>query len=276
MELKKKITLLKAKYRYSFILLKELVIADFKLRYQNSVLGYLWSLLRPLFLFMILYVVFVVILKTGGDVPHFGVYLLLGIILWNYFLEVTTGGVGSIVGKGEIMRKINFPRYVIVLAGSFSALINLCFNLVVVTVFLWLGHAEPNHFALAFPLLILELFIFSLSVAFFLSSAYVRYRDVNYIWEILVQVAFYATPILYAFSYINAKSAVAAKLVMLNPLAQIIQDARRGLVTNKTTTIGAAFHTNKAYLIPLSIVLVTAVISIMLFRRRAPYFAEDV
>src|SRR5579859_7795649 len=97
------------------VLLAELVRTDFKVRYQNSVLGYLWTLLRPLFLFAILYVVFVTILKTGGTV------------LWNYFVEVTTGSIGVIVGKGDILRKVNFPRYIIVLAGSFSALINLAF-----------------------------------------------------------------------------------------------------------------------------------------------------
>src|ERR1700733_8839399 len=95
------------RYRYSIILLKQLVKTDFKLRYQNSVLGYLWTLLRPLFLFAILYVVFVKILKTGGDVPHFGVYLLLGIVIWNYFVEATTGSIGSIVGKGDMMRKVS-------------------------------------------------------------------------------------------------------------------------------------------------------------------------
>lgn len=161
---------------------------------------------------MILYVVFVVVLKTGGDVPHFGVYLLLGIILWNYFVEVTTGSIGSIVGKGDILRKVNFPRYVIVLAGSFSALINLSLNLLVVSLFMWLGKAEPNHYALLFPLLIAELFVFALAVSFILSAAYVTFRDLNYIWEVIVQAAFYATPILYAFSYVTSKKSNSCKI----------------------------------------------------------------
>ena len=146
---------IRGRYRYSAILLKQMVKTDFKIRYQNSFLGYLWSLLRPLFLFLVLYVVFVRVLKTGGDVPHFGVYLLLGIVLWNYFIEVTTGSVAAIVIKGELMRKISFPRYVIVLSGSVSALINLSFNLLVVSVFMWIGGAEPNPFGLLLPLLII-------------------------------------------------------------------------------------------------------------------------
>lgn len=94
------------KYHYSLILLRELVITEFKLRYQGSVLGYLWSLLRPLFLFAILYVVFVHFLRIGGDIPHWPVAMLIGIVLWNFFSEVTNNGVTSIVNRGDVIRKI--------------------------------------------------------------------------------------------------------------------------------------------------------------------------
>src|SRR4051812_19118284 len=104
----------KQRYRYSAILLRQLVVTDFKLRYQGSMLGYLWSLLRPLLMFVILYFVFTIALPVGKDVPYFPQYLLLGIILWNFFGEVTSGSVGAIVGKGDLMRKINFPKYVII------------------------------------------------------------------------------------------------------------------------------------------------------------------
>src|SRR3954464_10178150 len=90
-------------------LLSELVRTDFKLRYQGSVLGYAWSLLRPLMLFVILYAVFVKVLKTGGGIPHFPIYLLLGIVIWNFFLEMTTQSLGSIVGRGDLIRKISIP-----------------------------------------------------------------------------------------------------------------------------------------------------------------------
>src|SRR5882762_90595 len=110
-------------------LLSELVRTDFKLRYQNSVLGYLWSLLRPLLLFVILYVVFVKFLKIGNRVPHYPVYLLLGIVLWNFFNEMTAQSVGSIVGRGDLIRKIKIPRWVIIISTSLSALINLFLNL---------------------------------------------------------------------------------------------------------------------------------------------------
>src|SRR3984957_5943594 len=133
---------LKQRYRYSIIILKQLVKTDFKLRYQGSVLGYVWSLLRPLLIFLILYLVFTKFLKIGNNVPHYPVYLLLGIVLWNYFTEVTNGGVGALGGRGDLLRKVNFPKYTIILAGSFGALINLALNFVVIAVFMYFGHVD--------------------------------------------------------------------------------------------------------------------------------------
>lgn len=261
------------RYRYTIILLKQLVKTDFKLRYQNSVLGYLWSLLRPLALFAILYVIFVRFLKVGQEIPNYPVYLLLGIVFWNFFAEVTSNSVAAIVSKGDIMRKINFPRYVIVLAGSFSALINLCLNLLVVAGFMIAGHVEIRAAAILAPLLIGELFVFSLAVAFFLSAAFVRFRDVSYIWEVVMQGAFYATPILYPLSQIPIS---AGKILMLNPVAQIIQDLRFSLVTDKAVTIAQIYGSRWIRLFPIAVTLLLVVIASMYFRSRSRYFAEDV
>lgn len=267
---------LRDRYRYSAILLKQLVKTDFKLRYQNSVLGYLWTLLRPLFLFAILYLVFVKVLRAGGDIPHFGVYLLLGIVLWNYFVEVTTGSVAVIVGKGDIMRKVNFPRYVIILAGSFSALINLVFNFAIVAAFMAIAKTEVSPSVVMLPLLILELFVFSLSLGFLLSALYVKFRDIGFIWEVVIQGAFFAVPIMYAFSLVTSRSLLAGKILISNPITQLMQDARYMLISKKTDTIGSIFGNESARLIPLAIVLVVGLLAVVYFRKRAPYFAEDV
>jgi ABC-2 type transport system permease protein len=264
------------RYRYSAILLRQLVKSDFKIRYQNSVLGYLWTLLRPLSLFVILYVVFVRILKTGGSIPHFGVYLLLGIVLWNYFTEVTTGSVTAIVGKGDIMRKISFPRYVIVLAGSFSALINLAFNLLVVGLFIVLAGTEISPSVVLLPLLIAELFIFSLSIGFLLGALFVKFRDIGFIWEVMIQGAFFAIPIMYAFSLVISKSELLAKVLISNPIAQIIQDARYMLITTKTDTVYSVFGSAWAYAIPAVVVIVTGIFAAVYFKKQSPYFAENV
>ncbi len=268
---------LKARYRYSIILLKQLVKTDFKLRYQGSVLGYIWSLLRPLALFVILYFVFARFLRVGEQVPHFPVYLLLGIVLWNYFVEVTTGSVSAIVGQGDIMRKINFPKYVIVFAGSFSALINLCLNFMVIAGFMVMTGVELRPIAIFLPVFIIELFVFSLALAFFLSAAYVRFRDISYIWEVAIQAAFYATPILYPLSLIIKESELVAKIMMLNPMAQIIQDARYVLVTPETVTISGLYGGNHLVrALPVGITVLAVVIAATYFRRRSRFFAEEV
>jgi ABC-2 type transport system permease protein len=265
---------LQQRYRYSVILLKQLVKTDFKLRYQGSALGYVWSLLKPLLLFATLYVVFARFLKFGATIPHYPQYLLLGILLWNYFTEVTAGSVAAIVGKGDLLRKINFPKYVIILAGSFSAFINLLLNFVVLGVFMVIGHVGVGWHALILIPLIAELFVFSIAAAFFLSALFVRYRDVSYIWEVVLQAAFYATPILYKLSIIPHRY---AKVLILNPMAQIIQDARYVLITNQTDTINQVYGGDKwIWAIPLGITLLLVVLAAVYFRSRSKYFAEEV
>lgn len=262
-----------SRYRYSAILLRQLVITDFKLRYQSSVLGYVWSLLKPLALFLILYVVFVKFIGVGASMPHISVYLLLGVVLWMYFTEVTGGSISAIVSKGDMLRKVNFPRYVLVFAGSFAALINLALSLVIVMAFAIVDGVDFKPTALFLPLVIFELFVFATSLAFFLSAAFVRFRDIHHIWEVILQGAFYATPILYLISDIPRK---AAKLLLLNPMAQIIQDARYAFVTHQTETISSVYGTPYARLIPLAICLLVLVISIRFFRKRSKHFAEEV
>lgn len=270
------ITKIKQRYRYSLILLKQLVKTDFKLRYQGSVLGYLWSLLRPLFMFTILYFVFVRFLKISNDIPHPAVYLLLGIVLWNYFVEVTTGGVGAIVGKGELLRKINFPKYVIIVAGSINALINLIFNAVVIAVFMVVNHVHITASAVWVIPLLVELFVVSIAIAFILSALFVKLRDIQYIWDIVVQAGFYATPILYLLSKPGLPGWF-KKLSLMNPLAQIIQDARHLLVTTQATTISQVYHSHAAFwLIPIGITVVLAIGGGAYFRSQSKNFAEEV
>lgn len=261
------------RYRYSIILLRELVRTDFKLRYQGSVLGYLWSLLRPLFLFSILYVIFVHFAKTI-TVPHPGVYLLLGVVLWNYFVEVTSGSVGAIVGRGDLMRKINFPKYVIILAGSMSALINLLLNFIVIGFFMAINHVSLSVHTLLVVPIVIELFVFSLGIAFSLSALFVKFRDISYIWEIVVQGGFYVTPILYMLTILPPK---VGKVLLLNPVAQIIQDARYAIDSTQTETIGRLYGGRAwVWLIPLGIGCITTVIGATYFRKQSKNFAEEI
>jgi len=259
--------------RKNRILLRELVITDFKLRYQGSVLGYAWSLLKPLFLFAIMYVVFGLLIKLGS-VEHYPVYLLLGIVLWTFFSEATNQGMSSIVSRGDLLRKISFPKYIIVLSTTISALINLTLNLVIVFVLMAISGVQLHMSAFMLPLYIFEIYILSLGLAFFLSAINVKYRDTSHIWEIIMQAAFYATPIIYPMAIVVQKSELIAKFMLMNPLAQAIQDARYYLITNETITSTNLISNNFYKLIPFIIVLVIFVIGTLYFKRNSKYFAE--
>lgn len=253
-------------------ILREMITSDFKVRYQGSALGYLWSLLRPLFLFAIVYVVFTFIFKVGKGVPFYGVYLLLGIVLWNFFHETTVIGMGSVVGNGDLMRKVSIPRYLVVLASASSALINLALNLVVVVSFALLSGVRPTLLWLLLPLIIIELFIFALATAFFLSAFYVKFRDTTYIWEVGLQAAFYATPVLYPLTLVAEPF---RQYFFFNPMAQIIQDARYVLITDHTVTIWSAA---RPFVIAtcFSIVLLVAIGSYKYFKTQSKWFAENI
>ena len=262
--------------RRNRILLRELVITDFKLRYQGSVLGYLWSLLKPLMLFAILYVVFVKFLRFGSDTEHFPVYLLLGLVLWGFFTEATLQGMHSIIGRGDMIRKINFPKYIIVLSTTISALINLMINLGVVMIFVVISGVEIKSSILLLPLNILELSILSLAIAFLLSAIMVRYKDIGHIWEVIMQGAFYAIPIIYPLSLVVSYSETAAKIMLLNPLAKIIQDARYNLITHQTVTTNNLIDNPLINSIPYIVLIILIIIATIYFRNNSKYFAENI
>lgn len=266
----------KEKYRYSLILLRELVITEFKLRYQGSVLGYLWSLLKPLFLFTILYFVFVYFLRVGADIPNWPVAMLLGIVLWNFFSEITNNGLGSIVGRGDMIRKINFPKYVILLASSVSAFINLLLNFIIIGVFMAISGVGLNFGSFMIIWYIFQLFIFGIGLAFILSALYVKLRDINYIWEIIMQALFYGSAIIYPITMIISQNAELAKIILLSPIVDSIQGARHVFIDTANPTI-VSLTSNFWYgLIPVGIVLITIIVGAWYFKRRSPYFAEDI
>jgi ABC-2 type transport system permease protein len=253
-------------------LIKELALTDFKLKYQGSVLGYLWSLVKPLMLFLVLYFVFTKVFHLGNSVPHYPVYLLLGVVIWGFFTEITANSLGAIVGKGDLIRKVYFPRIVLVISGGITSLITFSLNLIVVFIFMWFTHAEFSVVSPLFFLLIVELFVLSIGIGLILSSLFVRFRDLSHIWEIILQAMFYATPILYPLSLVPNPF---NKIMMLSPVAQIIQDSRYLLVTPQTETAWMVMST-KFYIIPYILPFVILVIGYVLFEKSAAKFAEEV
>ncbi len=255
-------------------LLSELVRTDFKLRYQGSLLGYMWSLLKPLLLFVILYVVFVYFLRIGRDVPHFPVYLLLGIVLWNFFTEMTVQSLGSIVGRGDLIRKIKIPRWMIVFSSSISATINLGLSLIIVGIFVIVNGVELTPYAFLLPLNIIMIYFLALGASLFLAAAYVKFRDISYIWEVVLQAGFYATPIIYPLSMVPSE--LIQKIILLNPLALAIQDARFNIVTQETLTTGSLLGGSLYMIIPFAITAIFFVGGLLYFKSQADSFAENI
>lgn len=249
-----------------------MVSTDFKVRYQGSVLGYAWSVLRPLFLFLTLYVVFVKFLRIGGDIPNFPVYLLMGIVLWSFFTEATSQAMTSVVARGDLIKKISIPRYLVVASSSFSALINLGLNLIILLIIALINGVRPMESWLLLPIFIIELFLLATAIGFFLSALFVKYRDASYVWEVLLQAGFYATPILYPISLVAEKF---QKLLMLNPVAQIIQDSRWAFVSHETLSSWKVLDL-PYLLVPFLFIPVLIVIATKYFKSQAKYFAERI
>lgn len=255
-------------------ILREMVSTDFKVRYQGSALGYAWSVLKPLLLFAVLYILFTYIAPIGKGVEHYGVSLLIGIVFWNFFSETTMVGASSIVAHGDLIRKISIPRYLVVVASSVSALINLGLSLIVVIVFALINGVMPQWTWLLLPFVILELAVFSIGVAFILATAYVRFRDITYIWEVLLQVGFYASVIIIPMSIIPSNL---RDWFFMNPIVQIAQDARH-LILNSANDITLWNSVNSiiARLVPFVIIMVICLIGYYYFKSRSKYFAEDI
>ncbi len=254
-------------------LLKEMVRTDFKLRYQSSVLGYVWSLLKPLLLFTVLYLVFTKLLRFGGS----PIALLLGIVMWNFFVEATMTSAGAIVSKGDLIRKIKIPKYLIILSSTVSAFINLLLGLVVVFVFIILFGSGLSWSALLLPLVIAQVYVFALGVSYFLSALFVRFRDVIYIWEVVLQMGFFLTPILYPVSLLveTVGKGVVLKLMMLNPMAQMIQDARVLLIDPAIVQTYDVMN-SPWYFIPIATVILSIILGWAYFKKQSPDFAENI
>ncbi len=264
--------------RKNRILLGELIKTDFRLRYQGSILGYFWAILRPLLMFAILYIVFARLLRFGDGIPHYPVYLLTGTVLWNFFTECTGQGIQSIVVRGDLLRKISFPKYIVVVSATATALINLLINLAVLLIFALINGVSPSWSWLLVPFLILELYAFALGISFLLGAINVKYRDITSIWDVLTQALFYAVPIIYPLSIVleaGSYGPLAAKIILLNPIAQVIQDVRYNFITNTTVTTWGMLDGLLAC-VPILIVLISLLLAALFFRRRSKRFAEEV
>ena len=251
-----------------------LAVMEFKLRFFGSALGYLWQLMRPLLLFTVLYIVFTKFVRLGSDVKYYPALLLTAIVLFTFFSDATSRSVTAVADRENLVRKIEFPRLVVPLAVLLVAYFNLMLNLLAVLVFVLATGVDPRAEWLGFPLLLIPLGLFAGGLAMLLSALFVRFRDVEPIWEVVLQAAFYATPILYTLEKIPNPDLQKAVL-LLNPLATIIVQTRHTLIDETAPTAWDAAGGVVYLLIPASIVLGVVVLGFWVFNREAPRIAEE-
>ena len=251
---------------------------EFKLRFFGSVLGYLWTLMRPLLLFSILLFVFTELLHVNKvGIPHYPEYLLESIILFTYFQETTSGSVASLVARENLLRRVRFPRLVVPLSVAVTCFFNLCMNLIVVFVFILAAGIEPRWSWLELPVLVALLVILSTGVGMLLSALYVRFRDMQPIWEVLLQVLWYGSPILYTVETAADHEILGisfAKLLVVNPIGAILTQARKAMLEPNAPSAAQALGSVPRLLIPLGIIAVLFAVGLWYFNREAPLISE--
>ena len=251
-----------------------LAVLEFKLRFFGSVLGYLWQLMRPLLLFGVLYAVFTQFVKLGAGIDFYPAILLTGIVLFTFFSDATSGSVTAVLDRENLVRKIEFPRLVVPLAVILIAYFNLMLNLLAVLVFVLATGVEVRTEWLALPLLLLPLGLFAGGLAMLLSALYVRFRDVQPIWEVVLQVAFYGSPILYVLDQLPSEQ-LKHLVIWFNPLATILVQSRHTLIDERAPNSWDAAGGFEYLLIPGTIVVGLFVLGFWVFNREAPRIAEE-
>ena len=213
--------------RRDWHLIVQFALKDFKIRYTHSLLGYTWSVLNPLLFSLIYFLVFSVFIRF--EVPNYPGYLLLGIVLWNFFSEGSANGVGSLLGRAGILSKVAMPRHVVVCAAILNALLTFAISVAILAALLCVtGTWRSWSLSLVtFPLFLVDLVLLTLGVALLLAPLHVRFHDIGYLWGIAVQIGFWLTPIIYQEEMMPARW---HWLVTYNPLARIILYSRQVVI----------------------------------------------
>jgi ABC-2 type transport system permease protein len=262
--------------RHEWDVLRVIAATEFKLKYTTSALGYVWSIVKPLSYFAVLWVVFGRFFKLGAVFEQYPLYLLIGIVLWTFFADASNLGMFSLVGRVELLRRLAFPRLVIPISATLVSAITLVINLLLVGVFIGISHERPQLGWLLIPLLLLELYAFIIGVSVILATLFVRFRDVGQVWELALQLLFYASPIIYPLGLLPAW---ARTISMLNPFTQVTQDVRALVIPDAPAgQILTAPDVLGPYgrVFPILISIAVVIGGIALFRREEPWFAERV
>ena len=249
-----------------------LAVTDWKLRFYGSVLGYVWTLARPFAFFGVVYVVFTEIANLGDEVENYGVYILYGLVLFGFFAETTGACVTSLIARGNLLRKMRFPRIVVPLSVVLSALFNLGMTTVAVFIFTIANGIWPTWSWLELIPLVVLLALLATGVGMLLSVLYVRFRDVQPIWEVGTQMLFYASPVLYVATMVPESIQQA---YLANPIAAILTQVRHAIVDPTAPSLATAIGDPVRILIPLGVVALAFGVGLYVFVRRASRIVEE-
>jgi len=260
---------------HSLRTLRVLAGTDFQLKYSGSMLGYARSVLKPLALFTMLYFIFGRVFRLAAISEYYPLSLLIGIVLFTFFSDATSLGLYSIVARESLLRKLSFPRLIIPTSATLTAALTFGVNFVVIVGFIAWNKITPQLSWLLLVPLVIELYVYILGVALILATLFVRLRDIGQIWELVIQLMFYATPIIYPIGFLPPW---ARHLAFLNPFTQILQDVRSIVLYDElpANRITAADALRMGRLLPIAITIGIFVFGLVLFRREEPWFAERV
>jgi ABC-2 type transport system permease protein len=257
-------------WRRFLYITRALAVTEFKLRYFGSVLGYLWTLFRPLIQFGVLYLVFTRIIRFGDDVPHYPVLLLAGIVLWTFFADATSTALGSLVARESLLRKLAFPRITIPIATTATAAANLVLGLAVLLLLAVVDGVDPSATWLYVVPISLGLMVFAIGLSLLLSVMFVRFRDVQPIWEIVLQILFWGSPVIYMIDFVPEGF---REYVLWNPFAAAVQETRHQLVPDEPSVAAVLGSTPEA-LIPVAIALAFVILGLAVFAKLSRRIAE--
>lgn len=260
---------------YYLRVLRVIGAIDFKAKYADAALGYVWSLAKPLAYFAVLWLVFAHLLRTANETGDFTLFLLIGILLYTFFVDAVGMMLPSIVQEGSILRRLAFPPILVPLSASVGICITFCVNISAAVVFIAIQKVAPRvEWLLVVPLLG-ELYIFIVGLGLLLSALYVRFRDIGQVWEIAAQLLFFSSAIFYPIGILPAW---AQKVAFLNPFVQVMQDIRHlvlgGASGPNDVTAATVYAGAGGRLAPILIVAVVFLGALAFFRREARYFAE--
>jgi lipopolysaccharide transport system permease protein len=235
-----------------YSLIFSIAISDLKLRYKNSVLGFVWTFLQPLLFLGVLYVVFNTIL--GSKIPHFPLYLLIGLVLWNSFSRTTTSSMMSFVSRRDLLSKVYFPREILPISTNITSFIMMCFDLCAFAVFVVLFNFIPPWTIIFLPILLILLFILTLGLSFMLSVGNVFFRDLEHIWGIALQAGFFLAPV---FLSMDVYPPALRHVIAFIPISLMIDMAHNIVIYGQLPSIGAFAYLAVSSLVILGLGYIT-------------------